>query len=138
MKKANTEQHTETYNIETLALVNEGAAIRRHIDNGLLRNLPDCLVEILDVLWDLGNLLHGTIVRNQLVLEFLRVCVCVCMRLYGCTYARSKKKKTINYPSTYRRPNAELDQVAQQMPRHTHKLSGEGAPHIEIGVVRLH
>ena len=52
-------------------LVNVRSSIGGHVDDGLLRDLPDRLVDLLEVVGDAINLLDRTVVRNQVVLEVL-------------------------------------------------------------------
>ena len=42
-------------NVEGLALVDEGSSVSSHINECLLRDFPDCLVQWLEIIW---NLLH--------------------------------------------------------------------------------
>ena len=92
--------------VERLRLINKRAAVRRHVNQVLLTYLPHGPIQILDVLRNLVDALHGAIVRNQLVFQTGR-------------------------------PNAQLDQVRQQVPRHTHKLARQRATHVQVGCVRL-
>ena len=56
-------------NVQALRLANVRATISSEINDFLLRDLPDGLVDSLDVVRDVGNILNGTIVRNDHVLH---------------------------------------------------------------------
>ena len=55
--------------IETLRLTDVRSTSDRQIHHTFLLNLPHCLVNVADVLRDLGDILHTAIVRNDLVLD---------------------------------------------------------------------
>ncbi|GIX65122.1 signal peptide containing protein [Babesia caballi] len=57
--------------VERLRLVDEDATVRRHVDDVLLLDLPDGLVEVLDVLRNALNVLEGTVVGDELLLHVL-------------------------------------------------------------------
>lgn len=43
--------------VEGLALVDVGSPVSSHVDEGSLWDLPHCLVQLLQVVWDLINVL---------------------------------------------------------------------------------
>jgi len=51
--------------IEALALIDERATVRRHVDDGALADLPHRLVEVLDVVGDALDVLDRTVVGND-------------------------------------------------------------------------
>ena len=55
-------------NVDCLYRKEQHALTCGHVDENLLLDLPGCLVEILDLLWN-RQLLHGAVCRNQVVLE---------------------------------------------------------------------
>ena len=55
--------------VETLTLIDVDGAIGRHLDDGLLRDLPDGLVERLEVVGDRRDALHRAAVRDHRVLH---------------------------------------------------------------------
>lgn len=59
-------------NVEGLRLIDEGTTVSSHLDDGTLRELPDGLVERLDVIRDVGNLLDGAVGSNDAVLHLVR------------------------------------------------------------------
>ena len=58
--------------IETLALANIRRAIGRHVENGTLRNLPNSLVYVANVLWDFVHVLNRTTVSNNAIANRFR------------------------------------------------------------------
>ena len=58
-------------NIQTLTLANVWRTVGGQVQDDSLRNLPDSLVDVSEVLWDFFNLLDGSTVRNDLVAEGL-------------------------------------------------------------------
>mmetsp|Transcript_5523 Transcript_5523/g.7783 ORF Transcript_5523/g.7783 Transcript_5523/m.7783 type:complete len:590 (-) Transcript_5523:355-2124(-) len=58
--------------VERLRLADEGPAVRRLVDDGLLLDLPHRLVQLLDVLRDHSHLLHAAAVRDDLVAHLRR------------------------------------------------------------------
>src|SRR5690606_27689313 len=54
-------------NVQALRLADVRTAVGRHVDDHLLRDLPHRLIDVLDVLWDLGNILYGTVCGDQLL-----------------------------------------------------------------------
>ena len=56
--------------VERLALVDERTAVGRHLQDDLLRNLPDCLVESLEVGRKV-QALDGPVGADQLVLHLV-------------------------------------------------------------------
>ena len=57
--------------VERLALVDVGAAVSRHVDEIFLWYLPHCAVEALEVVGYRVDILHGAVLRNDLVLELV-------------------------------------------------------------------
>jgi len=57
--------------VQALALADESPAVRSEVQDFLLADLPDGLVDRLDIIWDSGNVLHGTIVRNNHILHVI-------------------------------------------------------------------
>ena len=55
--------------VEALALADVGAPVRGHVDDHLLADLPRGLVQVLEVLRDLGDVLHAAVGADDLVLE---------------------------------------------------------------------
>lgn len=55
--------------IQRLTLINERSAVRCHLEDGLLRDLPHRLVEVLDVLRNAGNALNGAVPGDKLILK---------------------------------------------------------------------
>lgn len=55
--------------VQTLRLANVGTSSNSQVHHLLLLDLPDCLVNLTKSLRDLRDLLHATIVRNDLVLD---------------------------------------------------------------------
>ena len=51
--------------VERLALVDEGAPVSSHGDDHLLGNLPCCLVQCLQVIWDPLDFLSAESNRNE-------------------------------------------------------------------------
>ena len=45
--------------IHALTLIDKDTPVRRHIYDDLLTDFPYCLVEILDVIWNVRDVLHG-------------------------------------------------------------------------------
>ena len=43
--------------VQGLALVDEGAAVGCHLQYGLLRDFPNCFIELLQVLWNFTDFL---------------------------------------------------------------------------------
>ncbi len=58
--------------VERLRLVDEGAAVRRHLHDGALGNLPDRFVECFDVAGDVGDVLDGAAVGDDSILHVVR------------------------------------------------------------------
>mmetsp|Transcript_19724 Transcript_19724/g.41632 ORF Transcript_19724/g.41632 Transcript_19724/m.41632 type:complete len:589 (-) Transcript_19724:922-2688(-) len=56
--------------VEALALVDEGASVRRHVDEGPLLDLPHRLVDGLEVVGN-GHPRHRAVCRDELILEVL-------------------------------------------------------------------
>jgi len=65
-------------NVEGLGLINEGSTISCHVNHIPLRNLPDRLVQLLDVIRDFRDSLNRAIGPNQLVLQIRIPKVTVC------------------------------------------------------------
>lgn len=57
--------------VQTLALADECTAVSSHINDFLLRDLPDCLVDSLDLVRDVRDVLHGSVVRDDQVTHLL-------------------------------------------------------------------
>jgi len=55
--------------VQRLGLADEGTPCGSQIDESSLWNLPNCFVEFFDITWDLADILHGSIVRNKLILD---------------------------------------------------------------------
>ena len=55
--------------VQALGLANVRAPICSKVNDFLLRDLPDSLVDSLNVVRDAGNILNGTIVRDDHVLH---------------------------------------------------------------------
>ncbi|KAK2189785.1 hypothetical protein NP493_97g03028 [Ridgeia piscesae] len=55
--------------VERLTLVNVWAAVSGQLQDDLLWDLPDCLVEGLQVIWDAVNVLTGAVVCDELILH---------------------------------------------------------------------
>lgn len=64
-----TKRRLSYVNVERLTLVYVRASVRGHIDQILLRDLPHCSVEPLQIVRDRVDLLDGAIVRDYLVLN---------------------------------------------------------------------
>ena len=58
-------------NVQTLTLIDESSSVRRHFEDRLLADLPDRLVQGLDVVWNLGNTLDGAVGRDDLILDIV-------------------------------------------------------------------
>jgi hypothetical protein len=58
-------------NIPTLALADEGTAISSEVEDFLLTNLPYGFVDSFDVVWDVGDVLYGSIVSDDHVLHII-------------------------------------------------------------------
>ena len=64
-----TERRRLKVDIETLALANEWSTVGSHVENLLLTDLPDSLVDSLDIVGDVGDVLNRAIVGNDHVLH---------------------------------------------------------------------
>jgi len=53
--------------VQALALTNVRSAIGSHVEDGALRDLPNRLVNVTDILWNLGDILDGAVVRNDTI-----------------------------------------------------------------------
>lgn len=53
--------------VQALRLADEGSSCASQVDQGFLRDLPNILVEVFQVLWDRLDFLDTAIVSNQLV-----------------------------------------------------------------------
>ena len=58
-------------NVQRLRLVNEGTTVSSHLDDGALRDLPDSLVENLDLVRNVRDALDGSTLGNDAVLHVL-------------------------------------------------------------------
>lgn len=58
-------------NVQTLALANEGTTVGSEVENLLLGDLPDSLINSLDIIGNLGNVLDRTVVGDDTVLHFI-------------------------------------------------------------------
>lgn len=58
--------------VERLGLINEGTSVGGHLDDLALGNLPNGLVESLDLSRDVGDILDGTVLGNDSVLHGIR------------------------------------------------------------------
>lgn len=58
--------------VEGLGLIDKGTTVSGHLDNLALRNLPDSLVQSLDIGRDVGNVLDRTVLGNNAVLHGIR------------------------------------------------------------------
>ena len=58
-------------NIQTLTLADKGTTISSEVENFLLTNLPYGFVDSFDIVWDVGNVLYGSIVSDNHVLHVI-------------------------------------------------------------------
>jgi len=58
-------------NIKALTLINKSTAISCHINNGLLTQLPDCLVQCLEFLRDIRDILNRAIIGDNTILHII-------------------------------------------------------------------
>lgn len=55
--------------VKGLGLVNESSSVSRKVDDSLLRNLPDCSINLLEIIGDVGDGLNGTAGGNDKLLH---------------------------------------------------------------------
>mmetsp|Transcript_25496 Transcript_25496/g.80444 ORF Transcript_25496/g.80444 Transcript_25496/m.80444 type:complete len:257 (-) Transcript_25496:95-865(-) len=86
--------------VQRLRLVDVSAPVGCHVEHDLLLDLPDGLVQLLDVRGQL-KLLHAAVLGDELHAHVIR-------------------------------PEASLDEIAEQVPVHRHELAREHAAHVEV------
>ena len=57
--------------VERLRLINEGSSVRGLFDHILLRDLPDSLVQLLNLVRDVGDVLDAAIGRDDVILDII-------------------------------------------------------------------
>lgn len=55
--------------VQALRLTDERATVGSEVEDLLLRDLPNSLVDGLDIVWDLGDVLDGAVVGDDMVLH---------------------------------------------------------------------
>ena len=58
-------------NIQTLTLADKSTTISSQVKDFLLTNLPYGFVDSFDIVWDVGDVLHGSIVSDNHVLHII-------------------------------------------------------------------